>query len=458
MKKLLSILFAALLFSAALSAQTPKYVFLFIGDGMGNNQAYLTGLYNKRTGAGGDVNFCGFPVRALVSTYSASSLVTDSSAAGTALSSGQKVNNGAMGWTPEGDCTVSVAETAKRNGWGAGVVTSVGVNHATPGAFYAHVPSRNQYDDIARQLYASEIDFAAGATLLHDKGTKTSELIDAAKQAGLQVFCGRDEYRTVKGGRVLCLSSNPDQSALTYAIDRKGDETRLADFTAEAIDHLYANYASKGFFLMVEGGKIDYACHARDAGTTFAEINDMAESVELALEFAAKHPKQTLIIVTADHETGSCTVTHGKYECYPERYASQVCSKDAVTDAIRSLRRETGNKPSWWQIKDILRESLGLWDTVPVSRKQEAEFTQIYKESYLDDDKSEEVNLYSTNERIVAAAFDCLDTWAGISWPYGNHSGSPVLLYAYGAGAQAFATCLDNTDIPKTIAKVAKFK
>ena len=148
MKKILLTIFAAVMAFTAMHAQTPKYVFYFIGDGMGANHAYAAVAYNRAMGQP-DPNFWSFPVKGLITTYSASSLVTDSSAAGTALSSGTKIVNGACGIDPEGNWTTSILEIAQTKGWGTGVATSVGVNHATPAAFYGHSKSRNDYDTLS---------------------------------------------------------------------------------------------------------------------------------------------------------------------------------------------------------------------------------------------------------------------------------------------------------------------
>jgi len=457
MKKLLTfILFVFLSFG--MSAQTVKYVFLFIGDGMGPNTVYYTDMVNKAINPEAkDLNFYYFPVFSLMSTHSANSLVTDSSAAGTAIATGVKINNGALGYTPDGQTPVTLAELAKRNGFGAGVVTSVGVNHATPASFYGHVESRSQYNELAQQLNESQIDFAAGSTFL-TKGDSTPQmLVEKAKAAGLNVFCGREEYKAVKGGRVIYLSNKLNQSSLSFAIDRKPGETELADFTSAAIEHLYSNYP-KGFFLMVEGGRIDYGTHATDAATSVAEVNDMAKSIDLALAFLAQHPKETLIMVTADHDTGGLALSRNSYEMNPKYLENQKISKDMLSVKLAQLRAETNNNVSWTQVKDVLRAELGLWDKVPVSKSQQDRLTEAYKRSFLDDDKTREVNLYSSNERLAAVAIDCLAESAGISWPFSSHSGAPVIFSAIGAHAEDFKTVKDNTDIVPIVKAIAKYK
>ena len=171
--KIRNLIIAAITFllisASASAAKQPKYVFLLIGDGMGVNEVFGTQLYNRATGLGPEtVNFTQFPVVTLVTTHSASSLVTDSAASGTALSTGVKTYNDAMGVDIDRNPLPNIAEWAKAAGFGTGVATSVGVNHATPAAFYAHTASRNEYEKIALQLIGSDIDFAAGAGFLNE--------------------------------------------------------------------------------------------------------------------------------------------------------------------------------------------------------------------------------------------------------------------------------------------------
>lgn len=458
MKKFKFFLAAVLLFSvsATLGAQTPKYVFYMIGDGMGINQVYAAQAFNKSFG-NGDVNMWTFPVRSYITTFSANSLVTDSSAAGTALASGVKINNNALGVDPDGNFPTTVAEYAKTKGFGAGVVTSVGVNHATPGAFYGHSASRNSYTEIAEQLIASKIDFAAGATFLTSRGTTPEQLIDKAREAGINVFCGKDEYKPVKGERVIYLSNDLKASALPYAIDHKEGDTELADFTGAAIDYLYSNYR-KGFFLMVEGGKIDSACHANDAASTVQEVLDFAKSIDLALDFYRQHPNETLIIVTADHETGGFTMGSGQYALMPQVLASQKLSKDALGVKIAELRRSKNDNVSWNEVKELFKAELGLWDTIPVSKRQEAEFTGVYKTTILDNSAAMDENLYSRNDFLTKTAVDYVNRSAMTTFSFGSHSGTPVPLFVIGVKAESFKDCRDNTDVPKTILKLTRWK
>lgn len=457
-KRLLLIVVLCLLSAGVSSARTPRYVFYIMGDGMGINQVHMTQGYNEALGLP-SVPYLDFPVFTMITTRSASSLVTDSAAAGTALATGSKTRNGSLGVDRDGGRLVNIMELAHAKGFGTGVVTSVGVNHASPAAFYAHVGGRHEYTEITRQLTEdSVVDFAAGATILTQRGDShdAAYYVQQAREKGMRVFCGKSEYtKAGKGERVLYLSERLDRKSLSYAIDRTEVDMTLADFTSAAIDYLASNFA-KGFVLFIEGGKIDHACHSRDAGNCVHETNDLSESVRLALDFYDRHPDETLIIVTADHETGGLIMTSGKYELHPELLAGQNCSLESLTRQISGLRN-SGEEVSWSSLKSLLGARTGLWNGVAVKPADEKELTQSYKESFLDMDGTVEKNLYSANERVAAESLRLLAREAGYTWGTSSHSGTAVPLFVKGAKAGEFVSCRDNTDVAKVVKKVAKF-
>ena len=297
MRKILAFLIAAV-FTLTLSAaegSAPKYVFYFIGDGMGINQVIGAEEYNQATGYGpAVVNFTQFPVRGFITTVSANSLVTDSAAAGTALATGVKSYNSAIGVNVDEQPVSSVTDWAKAAGFGTGVVTSVGINHATPASFYAHARARGNYEEIATQFMTAPVDFGAGGGFIVEKksGNSPAHFEKMAREAGIAVLHGKEQFQDVekRQGRVLCLSGKA-QNKLPYAIDRKADDTRLCQFVEAGIRYLSAHYADKGFFMMVEGGEIDNGGHANDAAACFQELNDFAAAVNLALDFYALHPE-----------------------------------------------------------------------------------------------------------------------------------------------------------------------
>ena len=464
MKRIIYLLLLALLVTGCSSEPKVKYVFYFIGDGMGVNEVIGTNLYNQENGQG-NVNFTGFPVVNFITTVSANSLVTDSSAAGTALASGTKIDNGVVGVDPDGNWTGNLTEWAHAAGFGTGVATSVGVNHATPASFVAHTASRNGYEEISLQMIDSPVDFMAGATFLTNRGSghDAAYFEHKADSAGIAIFKGPAAIRgiDVTKPRVLCLSAKAEDS-IPYAIDRKEDDTRLADFTDAGIRYLEARYGKKGFFFMIEGGKVDYAGHGNDAATCFQEVNDMAESVDLALAFLARHPKETLILITADHETGGLMLGSGRYEMHPDRLLRQHASVDALTDQFRAKFFPEGQPfktPTWEAVKAFFAEETGMWGDVEVSERVEKELKDIYDQTFGkggDRNLSEE-NLYSSNFQIVADVVRALDRAAGYQWSFGSHSGSPVGLYVTGACAEEFNTVRDNAQIAPLIAKLAGY-
>ena len=464
----LSFLLAVVIIPAtAAPADRPevKYVFYMIGDGMGINQVIGAQQYNAATGMGPAViNFTEFPVRGFITTHSGSSPVTDSAAGATALSSGIKTYNGAIGLDMDRQPVSLITEWAKDSGYGVGIATSVGINHATPAGFSAHTAQRGNYEDIAAQFICSRIDFGAGGGFLTERGTGHDNgfFIGEAEKAGIRVFRGPDFPEVASaGGRVICLSGK-DQTELPYKIDRGEGDTSLSAFVDAGIRYLDARFGDKGFFFMIEGGRIDNGGHGNDAAACFQEVNDFAEAVDVVLAFYDKHPDETLIVITADHETGGLMLGAGGYEMHPDRLAGQHESADALTAGFRQAFNPGTpdyTPPTWEQVRDFFREHLGLWDAVEVDARSEAALRQTYERTFGKDGNRENnvANLYSVNARLVVEAVNILNRSAGFSWSHGSHSGSPVGLYVKGCAAAAFIAVRDNVQIAPTIAELAGY-
>jgi len=453
---------------AAACKQSPdvKYVFYVIGDGMGINHVIGAQEYNEATGNGPAViNFAQFPVRGFVTTVSATSLVTDSAAGGTALATGVKTYNSAVGVDKDGASVSCLTEWAAAAGAGVGIATNVAVNHATPACFFSHTSRRGNYEDIAIQYMSAHVDFAAGAGFICNKnsGHDQSYFEQMATDAGIAIFKGADAFRNISAveGRVLCLSGKPETD-LPYAIDRGEDDTALSDFVDAGIRYLEKNYEEKGFFFMLEGGKIDYGGHADDGATCFQEVSDLADAMDLILAFYERHPSQTLIVVTADHETGGLMLGSGQYEMHPERLGTQKCSMAALTDLFRERFFPEGKPykaPSWEQVRDFFRENLGLWDQIEVEKEAEEALRKTYGETFGKNGRRDlsEVNLYHENSKLVAQAVKYLNKTAGYGWSYTSHSGSPVGLYVKGVSSESFLPIKDNTEIAPMIATLAGY-
>lgn len=446
-----------------------KYVFYFIGDGMGVNQVncaetYLSALEGKIGNT--PLCFSGFPAAGIVSTCSATNGVTDSAAAGTALATGKKTKNHGIGVLPDGETPVSsVAVWAKNGGAAVGVATSVSVDHATPAAFYAHVTERNMYHEIGEQLPEAGFDFYAGSDFRQPKAKDYKEgdptLFDLCKNAGYTIARGYKEYRKASknADRMILLQpekpSNGDRTCLPYAIDRKNTDLTLAEITRAALSFLTGKQNKKdGFFLMVEGGKIDYACHANDAGAMVKETLDMDEAVRVAYEFYEQHPDETLIVVTADHETGGIVLGRGAYELHTDLLRYQKMSAEAYTKYLMAMQKKLGDKFTWAKVEQDLKDNWGFWNGVKLSDHQTDRMKRAYEDFVKGTEKGSK-NMYSSLGGIAEAARRTLAENALIGWQSGGHSNGFVPVFAIGAGAELFNGKMDNTQIPVRIAKAA---
>ena len=465
-RRTLSIFVLLACFCMAMVAKAPKYVFYFIGDGMGLNQVVATQYYLRSCeGELGITPLCftQFPYTGIATSYSASSDVTDSAAGGTALATGHKTYNGAIGVAADATPVASVAEKAHRYGAKVGVATSVTINHATPASFYAHQKSRNDYYEIGAQLPASGFEFFAGgdlAELINPDDPSAPHLHDLAREAGYAIVRGYDEYVALDGHDKVMLiqKQNMVENTLPYAIDSREGDLTLAQITTAAIDHLYDKKHKEGFFLMVEGGKIDYACHANDAATALCEVVDFDNAIRVAYEFYNQHPKETLIIITADHETGGFTLGTGSYALNFAALQSQQVSQAGFSRIVNRMRHESKDSVTWEHMKEALKANFGFWDALALSERDEKALHDEYVRSFQGDKNVKMAeSLYYRDEPISALAVRILDRMAMVSWPVGSHTAAYVPVFAVGNGAERFSGQMDNIDIPKRIAEVAGY-
>lgn len=448
-------------------AQQAKYVFYFIGDGMGVNQVNGTEMYlAEQEGRIGvkPLLFTAFPAGTMATTFSATNSVTDSSAAGTALATGEKTYNGAVSMDDDKNVLSTVAERAKKAGRKVGIATSVSVDHATPAAFYAHQPNRSRYYEIALDLPKAGFDFYAGSGFL--KPTTTADKKEAPnvfpiiEEAGYTIARGLDEYKEKAADAkkmILIQKEGAEPSCLPYAIDHEEGDLTLPEITESAVSFL-SKGNKKGFFLMVEGGKIDWACHSNDPVTVFEEVIDLDNAVRVAYEFYKKHPKETLIVVTADHETGGMGLGIGKYELHLKSLLNQKQSQDLLSKAITDLRKDKAGKASWNEIKDLLTEKMGFWKELPLTWEQEKMLRDEYEQSFVKNKVVFEESLYARTEPLAAAAKKVMSQIAMVGWTSSSHTAGYVPVFAIGAGADLFTGKMDNTEIPKRIAKAAGYK
>ena len=464
MKRLMYVLFFVLLTSGMAYAQQAKYVFYFIGDGMGVNQVNGTEMYlAEQEGRIGvkPLLFTSFPVASMATTFSATNSVTDSSAAGTALATGAKTYNGAIGMDDNKSVLQSVAERAKKSGKKVGVTTSVSVDHATPAAFYAHQPDRGMYYEIALDLPKAGFDFYAGSDFMQPTGKKNDSpsLYDECRQAGYTLVRGYKQFQkqAAKAQKMILLqteeASKTDRASLPYAIDRKKSDLTLQQITRAGIKFL-TQQAKNGFFLMVEGGKIDWACHSNDAATVFHEVIDMDQAIRVAYEFYEQHPDETLIVVTADHETGGISLGCGPYELHTDVLRYQRMSAEAYGKHIKALHEKLGNKLTWEKVQADLKANWGFGESVKLSDTQTKRLHAAY-ENLMKGSAGDKKSLYAHIDALSDTARAIMAECALIGWQSGGHSNGYVPVFAIGAGAEAFHGQMDNTQIPQIIARAA---
>lgn len=278
----------------------PKNIILLIGDGMGVShiQAGLTA--NK-----GHLFLENFKHMGLSKTHSSDDYITDSAAGGTAIAAGVKTYNGAIGVDPEKNPVKTILEKAEDKGLATGLVSTSAITHATPASFIAHQPDRNLYEDIAADFLKTDIDVFIGGGYDHFANRKDGQnLVEKLKENGYTVEQNIEKIKKVKKGKLAGLTAPKHNGRL----EERGDMLEIATETALNI----LNHNKKGFFLMVEGSQIDWGGHAGSTIYIVEDMLDFDQTVGKALEFAAQNG-ETLVIVTADHETGGLAILNGDY-------------------------------------------------------------------------------------------------------------------------------------------------
>lgn len=467
MKKISFFLLCSLI-SVWTYAQEAKYVFFFIGDGMGVNQVQGTELYlGELDGKIGltPLDFTEFPYATTSSTYSATNGVTDSAAGGTALATGTKTKNGTIGMEQDQQTPIaSIAMRAKEKGCRVGIATSVSIDHATPAAFYAHNPNRKNYYQIGKDLFTAGFDFYAGSDFLDpDNHGQGESLYTLASQYGYTLARGYEDFmaKNEQADKLILLqtekASATYRDAIPYAIDRREGDLCLSGITSAAIRFLSKDL-SKGFFLMVEGGKIDWACHSNDAATAFREVVDLNESIRQALQFYENHPDETLIVISADHETGGLVLGTGAYALNLQALQYQRVSETAFTSILNSLRRQTGNRVTWEQARQALADNFGFWNELKLTEQQEKRLEEVYCRTFTGSDVEMEKSEYAQDEPLAAEAVRIINEIAMVGWVSGGHSAGYVPVFAIGAGADHFQGRMDNVEIPARIAEIAHYQ
>lgn len=437
-------------------AKNPKYIFYFIGDGMGISHIALTEAYLNKTQnleMGNRVlSFTSFPVFGLAKTYCSNRFITDSAAAGTALATGNKTNVGAISMNPSGEKLTSFAKIAKTKGKKIGIITTTNINDATPSVFYANQKRRSMLFEIAKEMSESDFDYFAGGGFKNDENNLALNML---KDRGYKITNNREDFLKLskKDGKIYARCPRLDeQDACMFSIDQNGSDINLSEFVEKGIQVLNNK---KGFFIMAEGGKIDWAAHANDAFTVINEVVDFSDAVAKAVEFYNKHPKDTLIVVTSDHETGGLGLGYydTKYESYFQKLKNQKISKDEFLKLYAKLKTQKKAKLTFDIALSLVKDSFGIGsEELYLSKEDLQKLKQSFNLSY---------RLSKTNKKsdynedlFVSEAVKLLNNKAGIGWTTGSHTGTPVAVFAIGVGSKHFDSYIDNTDIANGLIKL----
>ena len=449
-----------------------KYVFLFIGDGMAMAQINSAQVYSTARSSS-DINitqlgFTKFPVAGLTTTHDAGTFITDSASAGTAIATGRKTLSGVINMdTSLQNSYKNIAKYAKESGMKAGIVTTVTLNHATPASFYGSVPSRGNLYDLGVQLANSDIDYIAGGALAQRKGRNNDrkDAIEIAKENGFTYVDTRAGFNALQPGAGKVIKVNQvlqDSEAMPYDIDRKPGDLSLADLTKKGIE-LLDN--PKGFFMMVEAGKIDWAGHANDAGANINDVLALDAAVSIALDFAKHHADETLIVITGDHETGGMTIGFAgtQYDTFFNRIALQkrsyVAFDEEVLKPYKSRTSAANAKLS--DLLPAINESFGIdFNSLTAFQKEQIEFAfqRTMGNDLVRSFAEDQYLLYGGYEPLTVKLTQIMNQTAGIGWTSYAHTGVPVTTFAYGVHDEIFGGYYDNTDIFFKLASAMNIK
>ncbi len=437
---------------AAQAGQAPKYIFYYIGDGMGMGPVMAAQTYN-RVVLGNDepLLMMQFPTVAWCQTWSAS---------GTALSTGTKTGNGMLGVAPDSTAVTSVAARLHDMGWGVGITTSVSADDATPGAFYAHVPNRGMSYEIDCEAARCGYEFIAGAGLRGLTGDKHDEIVALMEQNGVRMLYGKAGAEAALDSRRVCLLNSETGNVwnVGYTIDSVADRLTLPLIAETCLAHL-EKYSPEHFFMMVEGGNIDHALHANDGGAAIKEIINFNEALEVAYRFYLAHPEETLIVVTADHDTGGLAMGNdtAKYSSKFGYFDHQRKSKEAFSLECKAMLRDR-RVYTWDDMCEKLERDFGLFSVIPVTPEQEQRLKEGFAATFELRNSEDQQTLYANFNAFAVDVFKLINEAAGLGFTTSSHSGNPVPLFAIGVGAELFKGFNNNDEIAPTMLKLVHGK
>ena len=490
-------------------AKKPKYVFLFIGDGMSYPQIQLANYYlntsknisKQKVNVEGkekeilyskdELTMLDFPISGSAQTYDSTSFAPDSASTATSIATGKKTWSGSINvnedFTQKYETITEKLKEQKNTK--IGIISSVNLNHATPAAFYAHQPSRSNYYDIGLELIESDFDYFAGGAFLQPTGKNKDkeDLYKLAENAGYTIIKSQQEAEKLnsQSGKTILIDDNLDDSdSMAYEIDRNPDEWALADYVEKGIEVLNND---NGFFMVIEGGKIDWASHANDAASTISETIALDNAIEKAVEFYNKYPEDTLILVTGDHETGGLTIGFAgtNYDTFLKNFENQKISYAKFdTDYVKQYKE---NKTDFNTVMKDITVLFGLKapnnentitqqkdssDKHPTSNNTGSLVMTDYEYNLLKEAYEKTINRtgneqefaqdeyirYGSYEPLTVTITHILNNKSGVNFGSYSHTGLPVEVLAKGVGSENFTGYYDNTDIYNKMAELLGIK
>lgn len=443
----------------------PKYIFLFIGDGMGSQHIALSEAYfSNISGNIGFESLCmtKFPIFGQCNTHCKNRQITDSGAAGSAIACGEKANVNSISYyeNPINKDVESIAKIAHNKNLKVGIISTVCLNHATPAAFYAVNENRKNYYEIGLDLPKSNFEFFGGGGfyLKKNKANDKDSLLDIFKDNGYKLYTDYKKLNTELKDYKKLIYTNPvlvSEESMPYAIDRNNyGGVSLKEIVKIAINFLDNK---DGFFMMVEGGKIDWCSHENDAATIIYEVKDFDNAIKEAYNFYLSHPDETLIIVTADHETAGVSMgtAINDYESNFSILSMQKCSQYHLNKEISEYKKSQTNYDLDY-VKNIANNifySKAL-DFTQEENKQILLAFDYYFYKKTDLSKEELYKLYGGYNPIAVTFTKILNSRASVNFSSWSHTGAKVPVFSIGIGSEKFSGNMDNTDIKSKIMNI----
>jgi alkaline phosphatase len=431
---------------------TPKYIFLFLADGAGITHMEITRQYNRVVHNEGLViadRIMKEGTLGLLTTDAADSLSTDSAAAATALASGCKAKLGALGMCADGSVPKTAMEIAKENGMRVGLVTNTAVYDASPAAFVSHVPNRRNYPAILNRYLELEPDllFGGGKEQFLPKsqpGSRRSDetdLITAFTKKGYLHVSNKQELEQAQRGKVLGLFSPGDMS---FEIDRnKQTEPSVYDMT-QAVIRLLHDANPRGFFVFIENENVDTASHQTDIASMIRDYREFDRAVGLAYEFYKKYPRETLILVTSDHETGGLGFTLALKDLSSARGSNQMAGTiddlkklDSIPISLKKASEILGPNPTGEAIDKLMKQYFKGFTLAPDYKEAIIKRQPISRSIFIDPTINALGMMIANNTQAY--------------WLTTAHTNQPVFVAALGAGAEKFRGYQDNADFGKNL-------